>query len=616
MVTMMKELTILIFKKKNKDIPLTPEEERAIELRSFFDMIAPNNIQFFADYFVCGNTFRSVWAVIGFNYATPSLALLSELSAKTGVTIHIYPQTLTAMQEKRVIEQTERKNTQSLFSNKMDEALTAQEAQRELSALLTKKRKDKEPLLDLSIYIELKSEILEDLRSLQEDVKQILAVDKIECDRMYLMQKEGFLAVMPGGVLPQSLRNKRIYPASSVANLFPLAYTGKLDATGFRLGKDKFGGDIIVDPDARSADKTNGHCIILGNSGEGKSYLTKLLLTFALESGKKVIIIDPTGEYKDITEKLGGSYVDVASGYIINPLEVREQVNFDELGFVNSISRHISFLRDFFSTYKRYTSYQLDTIEIILKNLYVEYGITDLTPTPKNGVWPTLKELYERVEKLYAEFDNVAAETGKILPFNKEAVREVMLGISSICIGADSKYFNGETNIPSDRIITFGFKSLLDTNENLLSAALFNALSYMHNELMTNGNTVGIIDELHLFLKYPIAINYIRADIKQGRKKDSSLILATQNIEDLMLPGIRELTKPLFTIPTHSFFFYPGNVKASEFMELTNMTAEEFSLIKSPRRGSCLYRCGSERFLLQVQASPTKAALIGKSGGR
>ena len=82
------------------------------------------------------------------------------------------------------------------------------------------------------------------------------------------------------------------------------------------------------------------------------------------------------------------------------------------------------------------------------------------------------------------------------------------------------------------------------------------------------------------------------------------------------MPEIKELTKPLFTIPTHSFFFYPGNVKTKEFMELTNMTAEEFRLIKSPRRGSCLYRCGSERFLLQVQANPTKAALIGKSGGR
>lgn len=606
-----------IFSKKKKEIPLTPEEESTLELRTFFDMIAPNNIQFFADYFVCGNTFRSVWAVIGFNYATPSLALLSELSAKTGVTLHIYNQELGALVEKRVIEQAERKNTQGLFSNKSNEAIEAMEAQNELAALLKKKRKDKEPLLELSIYIEIKSETLEELRILQEDVRQILAVDKIEYDRMYLMQKEGFLACIPGGNIPQSMRNKRIYPASSAANLFPLAYTGKLDATGFRLGKDKYGGDIIVDLDKRSSDRTNGNCIILGNSGEGKSYLTKELLTFALESGKNLIIIDPTGEYKDITNKLGGSYIDVASGYIINPLEVRDNANSEsDTAFSNTVSRHISFLRDFFSTYKRFAPYHLDIIEIMLKKLYAEYGITDSAPIPKDGVWPIFKDLYKQFEKLYSEFEYEVAKPGTILPFGKEAIREVLLSIESICVGADNQYFNGQTNIPSNRIVSFGFSSLLDTNENLLSATLFNALSYMHNALMVNGNTVGIIDELHLFLKYPVAINYIRADIKQVRKKDSYLILASQNIEDLMLPEIKELTKPLFTIPTHSFFFYPGNVKTKEFMELTNMTAEEFSLIKSPRRGSCLYRCGSERFLLQVQASPTKAALIGKSGGR
>lgn len=194
-----------LFSKKKKEVPLTPEEENTLELRTFFDMIAPNNIQFFADYFVCGNTFRSVWAIIGFNYATPSLALLSELSAKTGVTLHIYNQELGALTEKRVIEQAERKNTQGLFSNKSDEAINAMEAQNELAALLRKKRKDKEPLLELSIYIEIKSETLENLRILQEDVRQILAVDKIEYDRMYLMQKEGFLACIPGGNIPQSM---------------------------------------------------------------------------------------------------------------------------------------------------------------------------------------------------------------------------------------------------------------------------------------------------------------------------------------------------------------------------------------------------------------------------
>ena len=47
-----------------------------------------------------------------------------------------------------------------------------------------------------------------------------------------------------------------------------------------------------VSVDRRSNDKTNGSALILGNSGQGKSYLMKLLLTNFRESGKAVICLD------------------------------------------------------------------------------------------------------------------------------------------------------------------------------------------------------------------------------------------------------------------------------------------------------------------------------------
>ena len=42
----------------------------------------------------------------------------------------------------------------------------------------------------------------------------------------------------------------------------------------------------------------------------------------------------------------------------------------------------------------------------------------------------------------------------------------------------------------------------------------------------------------------------------------------------------------------------------------------EFDLIKFPQRGVCLYKCGNERYLLEVHAPPYKEALFGKAGGR
>jgi type IV secretory pathway VirB4 component len=145
---------------------------------------------------------------------------------------------------------------------------------------------------------------------------------------------------------------------------------------------------------------------------------------------------------------------------------------------------------------------------------------------------------------------------------------------------------------------------------------LFNILSYMNHKLLTNGNTVASIDELYLFLTNLTAIEYIRNAAKRVRKKDSALILASQNIEDFLIPGIREFTKPLFSIPTHHFLFNPGNINPREFMDALQIEESEYELIKYPERGVCLFKCGNERYLLQVIAPEYKAALFGKAGGR
>jgi type IV secretory pathway VirB4 component len=100
------------------------------------------------------------------------------------------------------------------------------------------------------------------------------------------------------------------------------------------------------------------------------------------------------------------------------------------------------------------------------------------------------------------------------------------------------------------------------------------------------------------------------------RKKESSVILASQNIEDFLLPDIREMTKPLFSIPTHQFLFNPGQINPKEYMDALQVESSEFERIKYPERGTCLYRCGNERYLLGVKAPEYKTELFGKAGGR
>lgn len=77
-----------------------------------------------------------------------------------------------------------------------------------------------------------------------------------------------------------------------------------------------------------------------------------------------------------------------------------------------------------------------------------------------------------------------------------------------------------------------------------------------------------------------------------------------------------EYDKPLFSIPTHHFLFFPGNINPKDFEDALMVEPNEYALIKFGERGTCLYRCGNERYLLLVQAPEYKAEIFGSAGGR
>ncbi|MFI3254560.1 MAG: ATP-binding protein, partial [Eubacteriales bacterium] len=509
-------------------------------------------------------------------------------------------------------------------ANDLQQTVTANSNLQDVVTLVSTMHRNREPLLHCAIFVELVASDMDNLKLLQTDVLTELVRSKLNVDRLMLRQQEGFLSVGPSGYNKFFTQFERVLPASSVANLFPFNYSGKTDANGFYLGRDKFGSNVIVDFDKRADDKTNANILILGNSGQGKSYLMKLILCNVLESGKSVICLDPEMEYLELAQNLEGCFIDLMSGeYMINPLEPKtwdegEDLDDGEAAPITfqartKISQHISFLKDFFRTYKDFTDGQIDTIEIMLGKLYKAFGITDQTNFRRMSPtdYPILSDLYSLMEY---EYENYNKEKNQL--YTQEMLQEILLGLHSMCKGAESKFFDGHTNITSSRFIVFGVKGLLQASKNVKNALLFNILSFMSDKLLTEGNTAASIDELYLFLTNLTAIEYIRNFMKRVRKKESAVILASQNLEDFNIDGIRELTKPLFSIPTHAFLFNAGNIDKRFYIDSLQLEESEYNLIKFPQRGVCLYKCGNERYNLAVHAPPYKEKLFGTAGGR
>ena len=610
-----------MFQKKKK--MLTPEQAEEIRIQEFFDRIVPSTVRFFTDHFICGNSCKCVWAVREWPTTTEEQAILAHLADRNSVTLRIYNRLVDSAEQRQIVQHATRRNKLMSTTNDVTESLTAESNLQDVVQLIADLRRNKEPLLHCAVYIEMIAGDMQELQILQTNVEVELMRSKLNVDRLKLRQQAGFCAVSPVGFNVLGTEYERVLPASSVANLFPFNYSGKTDRKGFYIGKDKYGSNIVVDFDQRDEDKTSANVLILGNSGQGKSYLMKLLLLNFLEAGKSVITLDVEHEQWELCQALGGCFADIIEGtYKINLLEPRcwdtdaDPYDVDApKAFRQStrLAQHTSFLKDVFRTYKDFTTAQIDTIEIMLTKLYTEWGITEETDfsqmRPED--YPILSELYDFIEIEYENFDETKPQL-----YTRETLQQILLGLHSMCRGADSKFFNGHTNLTSTRFLVFGVKGLLSVAQNVRSTILLNLLSYMSDKLLTEGNTVAALDELYIWLSNPVAIEYIRNSLKRVRKKESALVLASQNLEDFDQPGVREMTKPLFSIPPHQFLFNAGSIDRRAYMDMLQLEDSEFDLIKFPQRGVCLYKCGNERYLLEVHAPPYKEALFGKAGGR
>lgn len=313
-------------KKKKQKKKNTPSKQPVVSRpKEFLDLIAPAAVKFNTDHFILGGTYRSVVALRSYPPTTEELALLRRLGEMAGVTLRLSARRVTTAEEDAIIHAATNKNRmeRSNFSN-IKQSVTAEEKIQDVETLIKTTRRQTEPLIHCSCFLELTAPTMEELRSLRDEVNAILIRSKLGTDPLLLRQRDGFLSSNPAGQNAFGSFTERVLPASSVANLYPISYSGKTDPMGFYVGRDKYGSNVIVDLDRRADDKTNASALILGNSGQGKTYLLRLLLCNVLEAGKCAISLDSEHEMEDLCRNLGGCFLDFMDGrHRINLLEPR-----------------------------------------------------------------------------------------------------------------------------------------------------------------------------------------------------------------------------------------------------------------------------------------------------
>ena len=155
---------------KRKPKVLTPEQAEEIRTKDFFDMILPGTIKFLSDHYIVGDSYRCVWAIREYPPTTEEQAILSQLADRNGVTLRIYHRLVESMEQRKIIQNATRRNRLKSGGNDVSETIEAEGNLQDVIELLANLRKNKEPLLHCSVFIELKAKGMEKLKELQSDI--------------------------------------------------------------------------------------------------------------------------------------------------------------------------------------------------------------------------------------------------------------------------------------------------------------------------------------------------------------------------------------------------------------------------------------------------------------
>jgi type IV secretion/conjugal transfer VirB4 family ATPase len=291
------------------------------------------------------------------------------------------------------------------------------------------------------------------------------------------------------------------------------------------------------------------HGLITGATGAGKSFLTAFLLQSAQKYQPLTIIFDLGASYEMLTRTFGGTYLNVglkSPGFSINPFSLapsHENINF---------------------------------LYLFLRVLIEAGGRYELTIADEKALYAAL----ERVYKLPAEIRTLTNFASILGPLGEHLHRWSQAGQFG------HLFDNVEDTLSFARFQTFNFDGW-DKYPDVLEPMLFYVLQRASSEIERPENAaifkLFVIDEGWIFFKKPIIRDWIMRAEKTWRKKNASMILATQSMMELANSGLLELVNE--SCPTRIFLANPG-IDRKLYAETFQLNDIELELLESlvPKR--------------------------------
>lgn len=396
--------------------------------------------------------------------------------------------------------------------NMLQEVFTKSESQLMDTAAVDKAKDVDQALKELSedyvsygyytAVIAVMDEDLERANEMQREVERVINGLGFTTIAESFNAVEAWLSSLPGHAyanvrkpLIHSLNLSHLIPLSAVwsgeerdehLNAPPLMYVQTTGRTPFRLVNHI--GDV-------------GHTMVMGPTGAGKSVLLTLMaLQFRRYKNAQVFIFDKGGSFLASTYGVGGGYYELG--------EENKGLVFQPLHAIDDHNERI---------------WASEWIGGLLINEQMS-----ITPEVKQAVWEALTALAEMpVEQRTLTGFQALSQHHEL----KQAIGRYTIN------GSFGHLLDAESEVSCEGVWQcYEMESLM--NMPSIVPPILHYLFHRLEKLFTGVPTLLILDEAWLFLDHPLFASKIRDWLKSLRKKNVSVIFATQSVEDALSSSI------------------------------------------------------------------------------
>jgi conjugal transfer ATP-binding protein TraC len=369
-------------------------------------------------------------------------------------------------------------------------------------------QKGEEKLFNISLYISIKAETLEELHMQTKSIESILNSIMVIPKSPKFLMTDALKSMLPFG--NNTLGITRNITTRALSACFPFTSPFLMqEEGGIFLGLNKNNLPIIKDVFKLS----NPNGAILATSGGGKSYTAKLIVSRYLLTGTKVIIIDPQSEYKRLAETLGGSVIKISmkSDTIINPLDLLSH---------SYVEKRLALIDMFRTMFGAITEIQQAVLDNALTETYAKKGIT--AEHYRGKVAPKLGDLYDNLKRL-----SKGASVYERGPY------AALLGRLKMYTTGVFKFLNRETQIDvTNKFVVFDVGAMPKQIKPLM---MFLILDYVYSQMKhDSARKILLIDEAWSLLQNASEEGYIFEIVKTCRKYNLGLLMITQDVGDLV----------------------------------------------------------------------------------